>query len=144
MIWVTVLVGVVFFVLAVLLVHVFIIHPMLGEAPSFSQEFKDQATKVQKFQAVATGWKTKGTARLITICGVLVAIYDTAVPLVAGQDWSPITKLLPDWVFPLGLVVIGIVFEMLRRYTANPPTVVTERIDGEKQVVAVVEPPKVP
>jgi hypothetical protein len=41
---------------------------------------------------------------------------------------------------PLFIVVIAWAIEKLRKMTANPPQVITQRIDGQVQVVDVLKP----
>jgi len=44
---------------------------------------------------------------------------------------------VPAGALPLGLVLIGVVFDWLRSVTANALQIIVQKIDGEPQVVEV-------
>jgi hypothetical protein len=92
---------------------------------------------VLQLRAKLVGWKTKIASRLVVISRVLVVLYDQVLRLISGQNWTPIAKRIPDWSIPLGLPLIGWLFSYLRRVTESPPQVITQKIDGVAQVVAV-------
>lgn len=138
MIWVFLLV-----LIGLSLVYFMLVRPWLKTMPALSATFASEASTVEKLQARITGWKTTIVARLVTIGGLLVGLYDQVLPYITGQDWTPLTMKLPAWTLPLGMVVVGVVFDWLRKATANPPSIVTQKIDGgAPQVVAVIQPPK--
>jgi len=126
------------------LVYFFVVRPVLKNSPMFSAAFAEEASMIEKVQAKITGWKTIIAARLVTIGGLVVGLYDQALPYITGQDWTPLTAKIPAWTLPLGLVTIGVVFEWLRKVTANPPAVVVQKVEdtGAPVVVAVQQPPK--
>lgn len=129
--------------IGLLLVYLLIIRPWLKTLPALAPSFAAEASFVEKLQARVTGWKTKIFARLTAIAGILVGLYDHALPYVTGQDWTPLTAKLPAWSLPLGMLSIAVVVDWLRSATANPPAVITQKIDGgPPQVVKVIQPPK--
>lgn len=130
-------------VIALTLVYIFVIRPVLVNAPFFSDAFKAEASLWTKVQAYITGRKTVMISRLVTIAGVLVGLYDQILPFISSQDWAPITAKLPGWVLPVVMMTTGIVFEYLRKVTENPPHVVTVLEDGQSTVVNVIPPTKV-
>ena len=68
-------------------------------------------------------------------------MYDQLLPLVLGQDWTPLTAKMPAWTLPLGMVGIAWLFSWLRNITDNPPRVVVQRVDsGPAQVVGLLKP----
>jgi len=125
----------------ILLVYVFIVRPFLEQSVVLSPVFKAEASLVLQLRAKLAGWKTKIASRVVVISGVLVGLYDQALPLISGQDWTPLSKRIPDWSIPVGLVLIGWLFSYLRKVTENPPQVITQKIDGVAQVVAVNNAP---
>lgn len=134
-------ISIIFAVLSLLLAYIFILHPLLRDQPAFSQQFKDQATLWNKFIAKLTGWRSKIATRLLALTGLIVGLYDTAVPLMMGQDWTPITRKLPDWVFPVGLFSLSLLFSYLHKITINPTDVVVVQKDdlGESKVVGLMK-----
>ena len=95
----------------------------------------------EKVQAKLVGFRTKLSARLLAIAGIVVGFHDEILPLVSGQDWTSLTAKLPAWSLPLGMVMIAWLFEKLRRITDNPPHVIMQKDDaGVAKVVAVEKP----
>src|SRR5215831_14138700 len=122
-------------VVALLLLYVWIMQPMLSAA------FKAEASLWQQLQAKLTGFRTKLTARLLAIAGILVGFHDELLPLVSGQDWTSLTAKLPTWSIPLGMVLIAWLFDRLRKITENPPHVIVQKDDaGVPKVVAIEKP----
>jgi hypothetical protein len=63
------------------------------------------------------------------------------LPFVTGQDWTSLISKLPAWSIPLGMVLIGWLFDRLRKITENPPHVILQKDDaGVPKVVAVEKP----
>jgi hypothetical protein len=125
-------------VLALLLLYVWIIRPILKQQPILSAAFKAEASLWDKIQAKLTGFRTKMSARLLAIAGILVGFHDEILPLVTGQDWTSLTAKLPPWSIPLGLVMIAWLFDKLRKLTDNPPHVIVQKDDaGVPKVVAI-------
>jgi len=92
-------------------------------------------------QAKLTGFRTKLSARLLAIAGILVGFHDELLPFVTGQDWSSLISKLPAWSIPLGMVLIGWLFDRLRKITENPPQVIVQKDDsGVAKVVAIEKP----
>src|SRR5215510_10013997 len=116
-------------VLAFVLLYVWIIRPILKQQPMLSAAFKAEASAWDKAQAKLTGFRTKLSARLLAIAGILVGFHDELLPLVTGQDWTSLTAKLPPWAIPLGLVLIGWLFEKLRKITENSPHVIMQKDD---------------
>lgn len=124
-------------IVTLLLLYIFIIRPVIVNAPVFSTAFKREASLLDCIRIRLLGWKTKIMSRLVMLMGVFVGIY----PFAMGQDWTPITKLLPDWALPVGLMLMGFIFDQLRRATESPIQVVTQKLDdGAPQVVALIKP----
>src|SRR4051812_46407791 len=126
--------------IAALLVYVLVLRPILREQPMLSPLFRAEASWWDQLQAKLTGFRTKLAARLLGISGLMVALYDQVLPLIAGQDWTPLTSKLPGWALPVGMVALSWLFDRLRAITANPPRVITQKIDGAPQVVAIDKP----
>lgn len=125
------------------LIYIFIVRPILKTQPAMSAAFKAEASLIDKLRATITGWRTYIAAWLTTIVGIVVGLYDQALPLVTGQDWSPLTAKLPAWSLPVGLVCVGLLFAWLRRLTENPPQLVTQTDEtGTAKIVAVIPPAK--
>jgi hypothetical protein len=130
-----------FAAVAVSLIHGFVIRPLLSAQPVLSQAFKSQTGWLQQLHAKLIGWRTRIAARLTVIAGVLVGIYDQALPLVMGQDWTPLTSRFPGWMLPVGLVGIGLLFGWLRALTDRGAQIVTQSDDtGARKVVALIGP----
>jgi hypothetical protein len=128
-------------VLALLLLYVWIIRPILKQQPILSAAFKAEASLWQQLQAKLTGFRTKLSARLLAIAGILVGFHDELLPFVTGQDWSSLISKLPAWSFPLGMVLLGWLFDRLRKITENPPRVIVQKDDsGVAKVVAIEKP----
>src|ERR1700760_463271 len=112
--------------LGFVLLYVLIVRPILKQQPLLSAAFKAEASLGEKAQAKLTGFRTKLSARLLAIAGILVGFHDELLPFVTGQDWTSLTAKLPAWSIPLGLVLIAWLFEKLRRVTENPPHVIVQ------------------
>lgn len=126
---------------AVIAVHFFIIRPILKTQPAFSEAFKAEASLIDKARAKLVGWRTRIAARLTMLAGVFVGFYDQALPIITGQDWTPLTAKFPAWALPMGMVGVGLLFAYLRRITDNPPEIVTQKDDnGTARVVQVIKP----
>ncbi|MBR0855677.1 hypothetical protein [Bradyrhizobium liaoningense] len=139
MLWIALIV-----LIGLLLVYLFIVRPWLKTVPALAPAFAAEASFFEKTQARITGWKTKIFARLTAILGVLVGLYDQVLPYITGQDWTPLTAELPAWSLPVGMVLAALIVDWLRKATANPPMIVTQKVDGgPPQVVEVIQPPKV-
>ncbi len=127
--------------LACVLLYVWIIRPILKQQPMLSAAFKAEASLWDKVQAKLVGFRTKLSARLLAIAGIVVGFHDEILPLVSGQDWTSLTAKLPAWSIPLGMVMIAWLFDKLRRVTDNPPHVIMQKDDaGVAKVVAVEKP----
>lgn len=136
MFWIGVIVA-----LALIAIYGFILRPLLKQQPALSVAFAAEASLWDKLQAKITGWRTKIAGRLLAIAGVLVGLYDQVLPLIAGQDWAPVTDKLPSWALPIGMLFLSWLFLWLRRVTENPPQVITQKDDaGESKVVALIKP----
>jgi hypothetical protein len=82
-------------------------------------------------------------ARLLAVAGIVVGLYNEALPFVTGQDWTPLTARLPSWSIPVGLALIGWMMDKLYKVTQNPPQLVVQKDDtGAPQIVGVMQPPK--
>ena len=128
-------------VLALLLLYVWIIRPILKQQPILSAAFKAEASLWDKVQAKLTGFRTKLSARLLAIAGIVVGFHDELLPLVTGQDWTSLTSKLPAWSLPLGMVLVAWLFEKLRRVTDNSAHVIVQKDDaGVAKVVAIEKP----
>jgi hypothetical protein len=129
------------FVLAWVLVYIWIIRPILKQQPILSAAFKAEASLWDQVQAKLTGFRTKLSARLLAIGGILLGFHDELLPLVSGQDWTSLTAKLPAWSLPLGMVLTAWLFEKLRKVTDNPPHVIVQKDDaGVAKVVAIQKP----
>jgi hypothetical protein len=128
-------------VLALALVYVLIVRPILQQQPLLSAAFKAEASLWDQVQAKLTGFRTKLAARLLAIAGILVGAYDKLLPLISGQDWTPLTAKLPSWLLPVGTVLIAWLFNWLREITENPPHVIIQKDEkGVPAVVAIEKP----
>lgn len=131
-----------FVLLSAVASYVVLVRPVIKNAPVFSELFAREASLKQKISAVLVGWRTKLTARFFALGGVLLGLYDLALPIITGQDWSSVTSHMPPWAMPVALTVAGVLFGWLRKITENPPVIVTQRNDdGVVQVVDVVKTP---
>ena len=128
-------------VVALLLLYVLIIRLILKQQPILSAAFKAEASLWQQREAKLTGFLTKLTARLLAIAGVVVGFHDELLPFVTGQDWTSLISKLPAWSIPLGMVLIGWLFDRLRKITENPPHVILQKDEaGVAKVVAIEKP----
>jgi hypothetical protein len=127
-----------FLAICLIVIYIFIIRPVIKNAPVLSPVFAAESSFMDRLRVRLVGWKTKIAARSVALGGVLLGMYDLAMPVVAGQDWTPITAKMPAWVVPIGMVLGGMLFGYLRKITENPPLVVTQRDDatGDLHVVA--------
>lgn len=136
MLWILLIVAI-----AVAAIYWFVARPLLKQQPTLSAAFKAEAPLWTQVQAKITGWRTRIAARLVMIGGVFVGLYDNALPLVSGQDWTPLTAKIPAWALPVGMVGVGLLFAWLRKITDNPPQIITQKDDaGEMKVVDLIKP----
>jgi TRAP-type C4-dicarboxylate transport system permease small subunit len=127
--------------LALILVYLVIVRPLLKTQPAFSDAFAAEASFFDKARAKLVGWRTRIAARLTMIAGLFVGLYDQALPIITGQDWTPLTAKVPAWALPVSMVGIGLLFAWLRRITDNPPQIVMQKDDnGVAKVVEVIKP----
>ncbi|WP_424630746.1 hypothetical protein [Bradyrhizobium sp. SYSU BS000235] len=125
----------------VIAVYFFIIRPILKTQPAFSEAFRAEASFFDKVRAKIVGWRTHIAARLTMLAGLFVGLYDQALPIVTGQDWTPLTAKVPAWALPVSMVGVGLLFAWLRKITDNPPQIVTQKDDnGVARVVDVIKP----
>ena len=136
MLWLVLLV-----ITCLVLAYVMLVRPLIVNAPLLSPVFAREASFSTKVRVWLLGWKTKLAARAVSLGGIVVGLYDYVLPFATGQDWTPVTKYLPDWSLPVGLMAMGVLFAWLRHVTENPPQVITQKTEeGEVHVVAVVPP----
>lgn len=127
--------------LALVLIYTMILRPILKQQPALSAAFKAEASLWDQVQAKLTGFRTKIVARMLAIAGMLVGFYDQLLPLVAGQDWTPVTAKVPGWVLPIFMVGMAWLFSWLRKITENQPQVIMQKDDaGEMKVVDLIKP----
>lgn len=127
--------------LALMLIYLFIVRPLLKTQPAFSDAFAAEASFFDKVRAKLVGWRTRIAARVTMLAGLFVGLYDQALPIITGQDWTPLTAKVPAWVLPVGMVGVGLLFAWLRKITENPPQIVTQKDDnGVAKVVGVIKP----
>lgn len=103
--------------------YVFWLRPTLREHPWFDP-FYDWIEPIE-----ANLWAKSRTifaARLLTAASLLVSIHDIAGPALMGIDVNPFIPEAYQQYVPLAGVLIGLVFERLRKITASLPT------DGEE------------
>lgn len=130
-----------FIAVTLALVYVMLVRPLVVNAPLLSPLFAREASFLDKVRVRLAGWKTKIAARFVTLSGILVTLYDYAIPYATGQDWTPVTAKLPSWALPVGLVAAGALFGYLRHITENPPVVVVQKDDsGTPLVVDLIKP----
>ncbi|QOG20474.1 hypothetical protein [Bradyrhizobium sp. SEMIA] len=130
-------------VIAFLLLYIWIVRPILKQQPILSAAFKAEASIWEQIQAKLTGFRTKLTARLLAIAGVLVGCYDQLLPYITGQDWTALTSKLPSWSLPVGMVLLAWLFDYLRKITENSPHVIVQKdAQGTPFVVAIDPAPK--
>lgn len=127
-------------VIAVLLIWFLVIRPVLVNAPILGSAFKAEASFADKARVKLLGWKTKIAARLLGISGILVGLYDSALPYLTGQDWTPVTAKIPSWTLPVGMFALAWLFSYLRKATENPPTIVTQKVEDGAAAAANVAP----
>src|ERR1700754_2531609 len=134
--------AIILFVLVIVIaVYTFIVRPILKTQPAFSEAFKAEASFFDKVRAKVVGWRTRIAARLTMLAGLFVGLYDQALPIVTGQDWTPLTAKIPAWALPVSMVGVGLLFAYLRRITDNPPQIVTQKDDnGVARVVDIIKP----
>jgi TRAP-type C4-dicarboxylate transport system permease small subunit len=134
--------AIVLLVLAIIIaVYMVIVRPILKTQPVFSEAFKAEASFLDKVRAKVVGWRTRIAARLTMLAGLFVGLYDQALPIITGQDWTPLTAKVPAWALPVSMVGVGLLFAYLRRITGNPPQIVTQKDDfGVAKVVDVIKP----
>jgi hypothetical protein len=126
--------------ITLLLVYILIVRPILRTQPLLAPVFKAEATWWQQFHAKLVGFRTKLTARLLAIAGILVGLYDQLLPYVTGQDWTSLTSKLPSWSLPIGMVLLSWLFDYLRKITANPPHVIVQKDGAGTPMVVAVDP----
>jgi len=127
--------------IGVLLFYFFVARPVIVNAPALSPVFAREASLVDKVRVWFAGWKTKIAARVVSIAGLLVGLYDYALPFATGQDWTPVTEKMPAWALPVGMLLVGVLFGYLRHVTEKPVVVVTQRDDdGVPKVVDLIKP----
>lgn len=61
------------------------------------------------------GIKQKLTAVFVSGAAILVSVYDTLVPIVAGVDTSALAAQVPSWGWPIIIITITAVFQYFRR-----------------------------
>jgi hypothetical protein len=129
------------FALALVLLYLLIVRPIPKQQPMFVGRIQGRGFAVGPSAGKADRFRTKLAARLLAIAGILVGSYDKLLPLVSGQDWTPLTAKLPAWSLPVGMVLIAWLFNWLREITDNPPHIIVQKDDkGVPAVVAIEKP----
>lgn len=100
-----------------------LLRPILRQRPELAETFARldalEAGWLARMKARLEGWKTVILARIVWLAGALVGLHDFAMPMIAGQDWTPVTAQLPAWAVPLGLLAIGLLFAKLRKISTG-------------------------
>lgn len=104
---------------AIALVYVFVVRPLIRNLPVFVPFF-DWIEPIE-----ARLWRKSRTilvARLYEIAGILLAIHDLLMPVVAqlGFDWTALVPYPYSIVVSIGLYITGWLFERLRQVTTAP------------------------
>jgi hypothetical protein len=74
----------------------------------------------EKLKLKLRGWRTIIAANLYVLAGALVGVHDFIIPYIAGIDWQPVTRQVPDWAWPFIVVGTGALFGWLRTVTTGP------------------------
>lgn len=76
------------------------IRPLLKQRPDFAEFYRQS----DSFWSAVVSKLTTIRTKLVTVVGMiasaLVYIDGSLLPVLTGVDWTPVTKLAPDWVWP--------------------------------------------
>lgn len=149
------LLSLLFFVVGIIAAYWFWLRPLFRSRPLFSTFY----ARADSFWAAVgmkiNSLKTKLAAALAMIASVLLGLHDFIIPLTTGIDWTPVTSLVPAWVWPFvsfGFAALIWWFRSLTAQTqdiqiaavaagATPAeaVVVAEQAETPEQATAIVE-----
>ena len=119
-----------------------LIQPLLKRRPEVDGLVEDpNLSFLDRVRLRLKGLKTKLVARLVVLLGGLVTVHDLFAPALAGYNWA---KLIPPQyadLYPLVLIVLGVLFDQLRNATTTPPGVSELPKDIEQKIEHKPPPP---
>lgn len=108
-----------FFALGLILSYWVWIRPLLRARPALAEFYAVTDSWWSALLAKVNTIKTKLAARLMGAPAALVWLHDFLIPYITGVDWTPITKDIPPWFWPVFAFGVSILFDWLRRLTAK-------------------------
>src|SRR3954469_16908470 len=97
-----------------LAIYVFWIRPILKLRPEFAEFYAREGSVFAALREKLKGIKQKLSSVIVIAASAAVSGYDFLTPIVSSVDVSSITAQVPSWAWPLVLICITALFQLLR------------------------------
>src|SRR3954464_1596904 len=95
-------------------VYWFWIRPILKSRPAFAEFYARAESLFAAVREKLKGIKQKLSSVIVIAASAAVSGYDFITPIVSGVDVSSIAAQVPSWAWPLVLICITALFQLLR------------------------------
>jgi len=87
--------------------YIFWLRPLLKQKPSLKRLYDYEGSFSVALGERFVGIKQKLTGAVIILANAVVMFWDNIAPALSGVDTTPITSMVPTWVWPL-LAIAGV------------------------------------
>jgi hypothetical protein len=104
----------IFMTATVVAVYWFWIRPIPKSRPAFAEFYTREESAFAALREKLKGIKQKLSSVIVIAASVAVSGYDFITPIVGGVDVSSIAAQVPSWAWPILLICITALFQLLR------------------------------
>jgi hypothetical protein len=106
----------VFFVTSILAAYAFWLRPILRSRPSL-EVFVDRTDSFWEAWCLKLqGIKQRLSGAILMTTSAIVAAHDFLLPYVLGVDWTPVTREVPSWAWPIIIFAFTFLLDRFRRF----------------------------
>jgi hypothetical protein len=98
----------------VVAVYWFWIRPILKSRPAFAEFYANEESIFLALREKLKGIKQKLSSVIVIAASAAVSGYDFITPIISGVDVSSIAAQVPSWAWPIVLICITALFQLLR------------------------------
>jgi hypothetical protein len=100
-------------------VYWFWVRPVLRSRPAFRELYEKEESFFRALREKLKGIKQKLSSALVVAVSAAVAVYDFLAPAISGVDVSLLSAHVPPWAWPLILIFITALLQILRNLSDN-------------------------
>lgn len=103
-----------FAVVPIVAVYWLMIRPALVKNPTFAVIFADEQSIIRALRRKVAGAKQRIAGGAIVAASAIVEMHDFVAPAISSVDLTPLTKMLPDYAWPLISIAGVLLLQYLR------------------------------